>query len=123
MAIEYLWRLTVLLLFLTCSSLPATSDVLNPFSTVIRRGNSIVVTVAAGHKWVVSEGRSGPIRDVVEGESFQFRDGEWLWFFAEARPTHVIFRFRARLIPPPAGLQVEQRFDGRSSSSYFIKAQ
>jgi hypothetical protein len=78
---------------------------------------------------VVSEGRSGPIRDVLEGESFYLKDGEWIWFFAEARPTHVIFRFRARLSPPPAGLQVEQRFDAATfgdrsvPKSYFLKAQ
>src|ERR1700748_1749266 len=101
-------RSIVLLLLLACSPLRAASDVFNPFSTITRRGDSIVATVAAGHKWVVSEGRSGPIRDVLEGESFRFKDGEWLWFFAEAHPTHVIFRFRGHLSPPPAGLEVEQ---------------
>ena len=110
-------------LMLACSSLGAAGDVFNPFSSIIRGGDSVVATVAAGRKWIVSEGRSGPIRDVLEGESFQLKDGEWLWFFAEAHPTHVIFRFSAHLSPPPAGLQVEQRFDGRSSSRYFIKAQ
>jgi hypothetical protein len=110
-------------LVVSCSSLRAANDVSNPFCSVVRRGDAVVATVAAGHKWVVSEGRSGPIRDVLEGESFYLKDGEWLWFFAEAHPTHVIFRFRGHLSPEPAGLQVEQRFDGHSSSSYFIKAQ
>ena len=122
-------RPIVFLLILTCSPLLAASDVFNPFSTIIRRGDSIVATVAAGHKWVVSERRSGPTRDVLEGESFHLKDGEWLWFFAEAHPTHVIFRFRGHLSPPPAGLQVEQRFDAGTfgdmsvPKSYFLKAQ
>jgi hypothetical protein len=102
--------------------LRAADDAPSPFSTVIVRGNVLVVTLAHNHEWHVAEG-SGATRLASEGESLQFRDEE-LIFIGE--PHHAIYRLRCRLSPPPAGVQVESRVEAGHSpfeKKYFIKAQ
>lgn len=121
-------RVTLLVLIMACIPLRASEDAFNPFASIIKRGDVIVATLSKNHRWVVSEGRSGPMRQALDGESFRLAHGGWLWL-AEAHPTRVIYRLRGRLSPLASGVQVEQRFAARTfgdmsvPKSYFLKAQ
>jgi hypothetical protein len=120
-------RLIVLSLILASASLPAEEDAFNPFSSIVKRGNTIVATLSAGRRWVVAEG-GGATRDALDGESFHLTDGDWM-FLSEPHPTHVIYRLRCHLSPPSVGVQVEQRFEGGTfrdmsvKKRYFLNAQ
>jgi hypothetical protein len=106
------------------SSSRAAENASDPFATVVRRGDIIVATLpTTGLRFVVAD--SPQSRVTSYGESFELRHGASL----SLHEKHASYRITCRLVPPPAGLRVESRFDTRSfgralsEKSYFIKAQ
>ena len=106
------------------SSSRAAEHASDPFVTVVRRGDVIIATLpATGLRFVIAD--SPEPRVTSYGESFELRDGASL----SLHDKHAIYRITCHLVPPPAGLQVKSKFDGRSfggtmsEKSYFITAQ
>ncbi|HEY6154718.1 MAG TPA: hypothetical protein VIW07_13340 [Candidatus Udaeobacter sp.] len=106
------------------SSSHAAEHASEPFASVVRRGDVIIATLpATGLRFVITD--SPKPRVTSYGESFELRDGASL----SLHEKHSSYRITCHLVPPPAGLQVESKFDARSfggtmsEKSYFIKAQ
>src|SRR5437870_4320212 len=82
-----------------------------PFASVVRRGDTIVATLAGDARWLVFfDGTRQNSRVSERGESFTLRDGALLSLIER----HSSYDIKCQISPTAAGLEVSSSFDAHS---------